>query len=644
MRDIEDFVFTNKQCTAICMAKSEKTTVASIRKFLGIAESESDLESQSLSHNVRVSLIAIGNYLLHSHGNLADELIPSLLQYLAALPHMKWIDDGLINKTDKVPVQEQFSFCFNTVLSDLAARLPTFREKILIAQADALACAVSSVIELVENSEERENKKTYIVKLVCYILGLIRTIGRFSTDYERPLISIIFPLPIDNCDGKLKSTMQKISTDEFLNSPSDVDDAEFDETRLIKVYNKHGTSFLVRQFSGGLKLKMTSHDLEKLFDTVQRLMDDEFLISLDRISTDVFRAGSVKRYPYKTISETIRLCCLCFLRDILAPYEVWINSDLKGVDFPASETFAREVNAFATDALQKLDTARASNSSEATIHINDDENCISKSRLNIHAATVALQLIAWAAVDDIDSDLICSTISPRLFTNLPQKSIISQIPIFTNSLSSLAKIAEKFPAVATATVIPILSRFLLEPAPMLTKLTSEANMGKSTMDIKNSDVGSSRKQALDSLKNSAIHAMCRSLKSALKVESKCVEACLASLSSKLFVCSNATNFVVSLVSENAIQTLGGIGVGLVDTQGVDVPDMVLQIYLQRFANPPSYLDVAMVRCLAEMWIAGAVSIHDGVSKLFTQICIESSNRVYSQDNSDSNDHRYTYGI
>ncbi|CAO2398546.1 PhosphoInositide Four Kinase (PI-4 Kinase) [Caenorhabditis elegans] len=70
--------------------------------------------------------------------------------------------------------------------------------------------------------------------------------------------------------------------------------------------------------------------------------------------------------------------------------------------------------------------------------------------------------------------------------------------------------------------------------------------------------------------------------------------------------------------------------------------MVVQIYLQRFANPPSQLDVTMIRCLAEMWIAGARSIYENVWKLFTQICIESSNRVYSQGNNESNDQRYTH--
>lgn len=132
---------------------------------------------------------------------------------------MKWIDDGLLNKADssyisifiislfsfsEIPIQEQFSFCFNIVLSDLAARLPLFREQIVSSQTDALACAVSAVHDLLEDKENLEHNHAHVVKLMGYVLGLTRSIGRFSVDYETPLISLIFPMPVDEtrkCKG-----------------------------------------------------------------------------------------------------------------------------------------------------------------------------------------------------------------------------------------------------------------------------------------------------------------------------------------------------------------------------------------------------------------------------------------------------------
>ena len=77
--------------------------------------------SESLLENATVDL-------------LADELVPLLVRVLESITEMKWIDDGLVNKHDNIPIQEQFSFCFNTVLSDIAARFPQQRDRIVSAQ------------------------------------------------------------------------------------------------------------------------------------------------------------------------------------------------------------------------------------------------------------------------------------------------------------------------------------------------------------------------------------------------------------------------------------------------------------------------------------------------------------------------------
>lgn len=76
-----------------------------------------------------------GSLLENATVNLfADELVPLLVRVLESITEMKWIDDGLVNKHDNIPIQEQFSFCFNTVLSDIAARFPQQRDRIVSAQ------------------------------------------------------------------------------------------------------------------------------------------------------------------------------------------------------------------------------------------------------------------------------------------------------------------------------------------------------------------------------------------------------------------------------------------------------------------------------------------------------------------------------
>ncbi|EYC21934.1 hypothetical protein Y032_0018g3619 [Ancylostoma ceylanicum] len=648
MKDIDDFVFKNIQCSAICLAKIEKTTLHELRRLLLSGLSE-DLESQPLNHNVRSVLIGVGNFLFYSHGKFADELVPFLVKALGIVPQMKWVDDGLVNKNDRVPIQEQFAFCFNTVLSDLAALLPEYRDVIVNAQIDALACAVASLFEILEDHENVSQSKTHLLKLICYVLGLLRSLGRYSPRSDKPLISYVFPMDFEtpigtaNEDGKKGDEIPRISSDDawiWLDNSTTMT-PERDRTsvqRLVKLYNKYGASF-VCALADKVQFAMNPKELESLFDTVQQLLNKDILTQLDNHATDVYTGSFIKRFPYKTVSETITLACLSLLREVLRPFSV------QNKDSPVKENFAKELNAFVVDILTSLEVQRTSFLGErrmtpAVIPRRPVDQELPRHSMCILAMTCGLELVVWAAIDDIDSDAVCSRMSARLFAVNTNRVPLSQLPLALRALSSLGGLAEKFPSVATATVVPILSRFLLEPAPILTKLSSETSTEKRNEERRQEENTGKRRSALDALRNAAIDALCRALKSSLRVDADSVQACLASLSSKLFVCSSVSNFVVALVCENAIMTLGGIGVALVASK--DVPDMVLQIYLQRFANPPSPLDNVMVRCLANMWIAGARSIHDGVMKLFTQISIESSNRVYSQEPVAAAEHRYAH--
>nr|CDJ89167.1 Protein Y75B8A.24 [Haemonchus contortus] len=640
MKDIDDFVFKNIQCSAICLAKIEKTTLSDLRRTLlnGLSE---DLESQPLNHNVRSTLIGIGNFLLYSRGKFAAELVPLLIKALAILPQLKWVDDGLLNKNDRVPVQEQFAFCFNTVLSDLATHLPAYRDVIVSAQ--VFAALQTNACRLCILS-------AHLLRLTCYVMGLLRSLGRFSVDANRPLISYVFPVefqtPAESNSGSEKkdSDIPRISSDDtwtWLDGGPVLTDKETSTNsiqRLAKLYNKFGASFVYSytETKEGVRLVLNNKELESLFDTVQQILKKEVLTQLDNHATDVYTGSLIKRFPYKTVSETLTLACLSMLREVLRPFSVLS----KGCS--VKENFAKELNAFVVHLLGQLEAQRQSlgerRTTPAGVGRRPTDLELPRHSISILAATCALELIVWAAVDDIDSDAVCSTMSARLFVVNTSRVQLSQLPLSLRALSSLGGLAEKFPSVATATVVPILSRFLLEPAPILAKLSSETSSEKKSEERRQEETSAKRKSALDALRNGAIDALCRALKSSLCVDADSVQACLASLSSKLFVCSSATNFVVALVCENAIMTLGGIGVALVGSK--DVPDMVLQIFLQRFANPPSPLDNVMVRCLANMWIAGARSIYDGVMKLFTQISIESSNRVYSQEPVSAGEHRY----
>ncbi|KAK6019332.1 proteasome activator pa28 beta subunit [Ostertagia ostertagi] len=631
MKDIDDFVFKNIQCSAICLAKIEKTGLRELRRTLlnGLSE---DLESQPLNHNVRSTLIGIGNFLLYSRGKFADQLVPLLIKTLATLPQMKWVDDGLLNKKDRVPVQEQFAFCFNTVLSDLAAHLPAHRngtccQKTAVLfifhsfQIDALACAVTSILEILEDHENIGPSKSHLLRLTCYVMGLLRSLGRYSASPDRPLISYVFPvefqMPIEGNVGndKKDSDIPRISSDDawaWLDGgsvPTEKETTTSSVQRLVKLYNKFGASFVGThtETKDGIQFLLNNKELESLFDTVQQLLKKDVLTQLDNHATDVYTGAHIKRFPYKTVSETLTLTCLSLLREVLRPFSV-LNKDCS-----VKENFAKELNAFVVHLLGLLETQRQSLGERRTTPSSvarrpTDLELYHANSISTLAAACALELIVWAAVDDIDSDAVCSTMSARLFTINTNRVQLSQLPLALRALSSLG--------------VGLRRNFLLWRLPLWFQfcLAFSSNRhqfwpschrklllrGKMKSDVKKKQQLRGR-QLLDALRNAAIDALCRALKSSLSVDADSVQACLASLSSKLFVCSSANNFVVALVCENAIMTLGGIGVALVGSK--DVPDMVLQIFLQRFANPPSPLDNVMIRCLANMWIAGAVGAH-----------------------------------
>ncbi|KJH49030.1 hypothetical protein DICVIV_04809 [Dictyocaulus viviparus] len=452
----------------------------------------------------------------------------------------------------------------------------------------------------------------HILKLACYVLGLVRSLGRYSFSSKRPLISFIFPVEFDlllqetSSNDKHSNLIPRINFEDEWSSMNGVliDNEYASAQRLVRLYNSYGASFVCSygDLEDGVSFTMTTKELESIFDT----------------------SSIIKRFPYKTVSETVTLTCLSLLREILRPFSLFKK------DCAIKEYFAKEVNAFVVELLSTLEpqcfflTERGS--TRLRKKAADEE--LQRQSISIQATICALDLIVWSAIDDIDSDAVCSTMSARLFSLNTSRVHILQLPLALRALSSLGGLAEKFPSVATATVIPILSRFLLEPAAVLTKLSWETVIEKRSEEIRQEE-GATKKLALDALRNAAIDALCRALKSSLSVDADSVQACLASLSSKLFICTGVNNPEVVLVCENVIMTLGGIGVALVRSK--NVPDMVLQIFLQRFANPLSSLDNAIVHCLANMWIAGARSIHDGVMKLFTQISIESGNRVYSQE-------------
>lgn len=89
----------------------------------------------------------------------------------------------------------------------------------------------------------------------------------------------------------------------------------------------------------------------------------------------------------------------------------------------------------------------------------------------------------------------------------------------------------------------------------------------------------------------------------------------------------------SFISVSTLLTMGHVAVALKDTP--KTVNSALQIFQQRFCNPPSQLDVLIVDQLGCMIIAGCPSIHQEVLNMFNMISMESSAAAYNSTEKNS---------
>ncbi len=57
--------------------------------------------------------------------------------------------------------------------------------------------------------------------------------------------------------------------------------------------------------------------IRTVFDHITKLLDKDLLEFLDSVALDVFNSGAVKRFPYKSVSETLSLVLVSLLRELV---------------------------------------------------------------------------------------------------------------------------------------------------------------------------------------------------------------------------------------------------------------------------------------------------------------------------------------
>lgn len=140
------------------------------------------------------AVIALGIYFLESGLQHRDRILPYLLRLLRGLPKIVCLDEIRVTPDERIPVTERFSFCLNTLLSDVAARCDPVCEEIISNQVELLAALTNLIRGCKEQNGSRgmQAKVSLCKCLVPILIGLARAMGRFAC-VDPPLLCRIFP-------------------------------------------------------------------------------------------------------------------------------------------------------------------------------------------------------------------------------------------------------------------------------------------------------------------------------------------------------------------------------------------------------------------------------------------------------------------
>ncbi|KAI6188459.1 1-phosphatidylinositol 4-kinase [Aphelenchoides besseyi] len=637
----DDFVLNNLQGVAICSALSKDVEYEDVERRL-LGDFADKIPHTILNHNVRSAYLAAGICILHAkHDRFNEPLCNRLMEVVKNLPRLQWKDDSPLTKYDKVTFYEQFFFCFNTVLSDIANQHLALRDRIIHHQLHLLNELVDDIVEYGANSENKRDikAKADAMRVLSMIFGLIRAIGRFSDDPNIPLISYIYPPPFSHLNGAtvkptIKTAMLSTDSANWFWNENNPDRLEGKANR--KVFSRHGSSFLISSnaIESSDSAKLSFNEIQLLFVELKRLLDEPLLKLLDADAADVYdtKDEHLRRFPYRTVSEVVVLISVTALRDVLQFYSTEATQTEVGIP----DSFFQEINEFAfdlfTNGQEQLKSKKFSEEIRPSRSTDEDQQPLAnRLKMLIIANSICIELIVWSSIDENNADNTCATIYDKIWQ--PHRHVLLQTPETVVALDALGKLSSKFPNVASTFAVHQLGNFLLDPCPVLTKMESACDKRPThgtEMSIRwEPDNVIRRKFGLTSLRSAAIDALCRALKSAMTVNEESLQACLTHLSSKLYVSDLTARCESNMARQNAIMALGSIGTALKDVERV--PNLVFQIFRQTLEKSNDHLvDSLIVHTLSEMWINGTTTIFPDIMKLFTRVTIATSNRIYTQ--------------
>ncbi|XP_050501433.1 phosphatidylinositol 4-kinase alpha isoform X1 [Diabrotica virgifera virgifera] len=701
-RDDKLFFHKTVQHLARSLACIKNAPWSKIQTLFSLCPSDPQNGTFILSSRQQDAVIALGIYFLESDLQHKNIILPYFFKLARLIEKAQWQDEIKLNPTDRIPTAEKFSFCFHTLLSDIAIKCEDSISDIINTQVDSLVSLTNQVLKMQDANNRNSASNLFLCKTTLPVLiGLARAMGRFCTS-DPPLICRIFPRPEPPLSpgAAREQNIYKRSFSSFRNiiprslsgnlhatvdilavtaGGYDMNDVAYNSNSLKKgssiLYNtgpydartyffaKFGSSF--NQFPH-LRINETNdkkpqvifpqNHLSTILTLSKSLLTKEILSMLDEQSLEVSTTGKIQIFPYKSFSETVNLVMVTLMRELLQPQK----------DLPVP--FTKDVQEFVKGLYLNGQTELQSRNHDASEKEDRENNyaLVNKFKLNVMANAACVDLLVWAIGDEtVDSeynfttlvhfiliilgaDSLCGRLTEKINSNHGYRLVIAHMPLLMVCLEGLGNLAQKFPNIAS-TSIYCLRDFLITPSPILSKLHRQANEKGIRENVKITAQGNQLKAentktlspvqtAFEKLRDAAIENLCIALSAAHTLDPDCVRALVASVSNRLFTAEKSDS-ESTLISTNIVIMLGHVAVSMKGTP--KTTDTILHFFQQRFCRVPSALDSLIVDQLGCMIIAQCEPhVYEVVMKMFTMITVESGSAAYGAATNDKTQYRH----
>lgn len=346
----------------------------------------------------------------------------------------------------EIPATERFSFCLNTLLSDIAVNCPIVREEVMLNQVDTL----NVLTNMIKTSRESNALPPMILckATVPILFGLARSMGRYAqanppllcrlfpriempvvqpseqtlnssplVPYERHSINQFRPILPRSLSGGLnvdvnvsKSKKTRASLHTFYSVPYDA------TTYFFAKYGSSFNQFPNMRFYGTpqkhSEIQFAMQHLQTIFAIAKKLLTKEILDHLDEQAGDVFLLQQIKSFGYKSFSETLNLVLVTLLRECVSGVCDFMQ-EVGGVNSCSISHFQLQnqrdlPTPFTKDVQEFVKRLFLIGQTELQSKQHDHEkerrseswNTVNKYKINVMANAACVDLLVWAIGDE----------------------------------------------------------------------------------------------------------------------------------------------------------------------------------------------------------------------------------------------------